>query len=91
MVRPTHPKKEVEAALKYAEAHGWRVQVGGSHAWGKLYCPYNDEQCRCGDFCITSIWSTPKNPVSHARMLRRVIDNCTTDQQRKKTDVRKGD
>ena len=52
--------KHVEAALKYAEAHGRRVEVGGRHAWGKLYCPYNDEQCRCGDFCITSIWSTPK-------------------------------
>jgi hypothetical protein len=91
MVRPTHPEKDVEAALKYAEARGWRVEVGGSHAWGKLYCPYNDEQCRCGDFCITSIWSTPKNPVNHARMLRRVIDHCTTDRQRRKTDVGEGD
>jgi hypothetical protein len=91
MARPKHPKKEVEAALKYAEAHGWRIEVGGSHAWGKLYCPYSDEQCRCGDFCITSIWSTPKNPASHARLLRRVIDNCTTDQQHGRTHVGKGD
>ncbi len=40
-------------------------------------CPYNDEECRCGEFCITSIWSTPKNPGNHARALRRVVDNCS--------------
>lgn len=45
---------------------------------GRIYCPYNDEECRCGEFCITSVWSTPKNPGNHARALRRVVDNCTT-------------
>ena len=59
MVRPSHPKKEVEEALRHAEGQGWRVEVGGSHAWGRIYCPYNDEECRCGEFCITSVWSTP--------------------------------
>ena len=39
MIRSTHPNKEVEEALKYAERQGWRIEVGGSHAWGKLYCP----------------------------------------------------
>lgn len=34
MVRPPHSKKEVEEALRYMEAMGWRVQPGGSHAWG---------------------------------------------------------
>jgi hypothetical protein len=71
-------KKEIEEALRYAETNGWRVEVGGSHAWGKLYCPYNDDECRCGEFCITSVWSTPKNAGNHARQLRRVVDNCTT-------------
>ena len=75
--RPAHPKKEVEDALQHAERHGWRVEVGGSHAWGRMYCPDNDEECRCGEFCITSVWSTPKNPGNHARALRRVVDNCT--------------
>ncbi len=32
MARPSHPKKEVEAALRQAEENGWRVEVGGSHA-----------------------------------------------------------
>ncbi|MET0255312.1 MAG: hypothetical protein ABW193_05940 [Luteibacter sp.] len=76
MPRHVHPKRDVEAALRHAENAGWRVTVGGSHAWGKIYCPYNDKDCRCGEFCITSVWSTPKNPGSHARALRRVVDHC---------------
>jgi hypothetical protein len=46
MGRARHPKKEVEES-GYAEASGWRVEVGGSHAWGRVYCPYNDAECRC--------------------------------------------
>ncbi|MDO8270699.1 MAG: hypothetical protein Q7U82_02095 [Gammaproteobacteria bacterium] len=76
MARLKHPNKEVEAALRHAEVNGWRIVTGGSHAWGKMYCPYNADICRCGEFCITSIWSTPRNPENHARALRRVIDNC---------------
>ena len=78
MKRSRHPKKEIEEAIRYAEDHGWRIEVGGSHAWGRMYCPYNDQECRCGEFCMTSIWSTPRNSWSHARMLKRVVDNCTT-------------
>ncbi|MDE4915901.1 hypothetical protein PQI07_35560 [Methylobacterium sp. 092160098-2] len=78
MARKPHPKKEVEDALRHAEDHGWRVSVGGSHAWGEIYCPYDDETCRCGEFCITSIWSTPKNVGNEARKIKRVVDNCTT-------------
>lgn len=81
MARPKHSKKEVEEALKHAESRGWRVDVGGSHAWGKIYCPYNDAECRCGEFCISSIWSTPKNPGNHARHIKRVVDNCTVDKE----------
>ena len=63
MTRSLHPKKEVEAALRHAETHGWRVTVGGAHAWGKIYCPRRHDECRCGEFCITSVWSTPRNPA----------------------------
>jgi len=78
MPRLSHSKKDVESALSYAEKQGWRVDVGGGHAWGKIYCPYNDHECRCGEFCITSVWSTPKSPSNYAYALRRVVDNCTT-------------
>ena len=76
MTRSLHPKKEVEAALRHAETHGWRVTVGGAHAWGKIYCPRRHDECRCGEFCITSVWSTPRNPGNHARALRRVVDTA---------------
>lgn len=76
MVRSPHPNKEVEKALRIAEDHDWRVVQGGSHAWGKIYCPYNDIECRCGEFCITSIWSTPRNSVNHAQSILRVVMNC---------------
>ena len=76
MARKAHPKKEVESALQYAESNGWRVEVGAGHAWGRMYCPHNSRDCRCGEFCITSIWSTPKNPANHAKQLRRVVDRC---------------
>ncbi len=82
MTRPPHPNKEIEDALGYAEANGWRIKVGGSHAWGRIFCPYNDAQCRCGNFCISSVWSTPRNPDNHAKALKRVVDNCTTRKNR---------
>lgn len=53
MTRSKHPHKDVEAALAHAEAQGWRIDIGGAHAWGKMYCPYNDEECRCGIHCTT--------------------------------------
>ena len=78
-MRRSHAKKEVEAALVYAETRGWLVVPGKgrSHAWGKMFCPLNQGDCRCGEFCITSIWSAPRNAGNHANMLRRVVDNCT--------------
>ena len=79
MARNKHPKPEVEAAIQHAEEHGWTIKVGGSHAWGRMLCPYKDENCRCGEFCITSIWSTPKNPGTHGKQLRRVVDKCASE------------
>ena len=43
MPRKPHPKKEVEAALRYAELKGWRIDVGGGHAWGKMYLPTQEQ------------------------------------------------
>jgi hypothetical protein len=43
---------------------------------GKMYCPFNNPDCRYGEHCITSIWSTPRNAMNHARFLKRVVDNC---------------
>lgn len=77
MDRPRHPKKEVEKALRYAEQKGWRVQYRGKgHCWGQILCKQNSLKCRCGEFCITSVNSTPRNEKTHSNQLKRVVDNC---------------
>lgn len=83
MPRKKHSKREIEDALGYAEDHGWRVVDEGSHAWGKMYCPFNDAGCGCSDYCITSIWSTPKNAGAHAKQITRVVDRCLKARKRK--------
>ncbi len=82
MARTKHPKPEVEVAIQHAEQHGWTIREGGSHAWGQMLCPYNDEACRCAEFCRTSIWSTPKNAGNHGKQLLRVVDNCVREKAR---------
>jgi hypothetical protein len=47
------------------------VLVGGSHAWGFLYCA---EQTRDG--CRLHAWSTPRDPFAHAKELLRGINRC---------------
>jgi len=74
--RTKHPRQSIERAIQYAESQNWRIQMGGSHAWGKMYCPFNQESCRCGEFCITSIWSTPRSDENHAKALKRVVEKC---------------
>jgi hypothetical protein len=77
--RKRHPDPTIETALVHAEANGWRIvrSQARAHCWGRMYCPANDKDCRCGEFCITSIWSTPRDPVKHARQIGRVVDGCT--------------
>ena len=77
MSRHRHAKPEIEKALRFAEQRGWRVEVSGSHAWGKMYCPYNLKESPCSARCITSIFSTPINSGNHAKRLTRVVENCT--------------
>lgn len=76
MARKPHPIKEIEAAVRYAEENGWTWIKASGHAWGILRCPWNDKECRCGEFCQASIWSTPRSGENHANQLRRVIDRC---------------
>jgi len=71
MGRSRHPNPEVEKSIRHAESRGWRVVMGGGHAWGKLYCPYANR-----DGCKVSVWSTPRSAGNHAQALRRKVDNC---------------
>jgi hypothetical protein len=72
-VRPKHPNKEIEQAIKYAESKGWRYIASGSsaHAWGRLFCPLASREGHS-----MSVWSTPKSPENHARQIRRNVDAC---------------
>jgi hypothetical protein len=68
MPRPRHQNKHVEAAIQKAERDGWRIQFGGSHAWGFLLCK---EMSRTD--CRVTVYSTPRNPESHARQISAEI------------------
>lgn len=76
MTRNRHPNKDIEDAVAYAERHGWRYVKGRGHAWGILRCADHDADCRCGEFCQTSVWSTPRVPENEARKIRKVVDGC---------------
>lgn len=80
MKRKRHTDKDIEAAIAHAEFKGWRIEMRSGHAWGRMYCPFNDTQCRCGEFCVASIWSTPKSAGNHARQIRRIVDKCSGSQ-----------
>jgi hypothetical protein len=40
------------------------------HAWGIIHCSHGHREC------WMSIYSTPKNPESHARDIQRTVDRC---------------
>ena len=71
MPRPWHPSKEIESAVKYAESRGWIYVRSGSHAWGVLRCPARGRE---GHHLF--VHSTPRDPSSHAKALRRTVDQC---------------
>ena len=71
MARPRHPDKHIEAAIRYAESLGWRVEISNGHAWGHLLCP---RRARNGH--IVPVWSTPRSPERHARWILQQIAKC---------------
>ena len=76
--RPSHPNKEIEAAVAYAEEQGWSWFKVKGHAWGKLNCDHHDR-----DGCTVFVWSTPRVPEHHARHIIREVDRCPHQQEEK--------
>ncbi|KAA3603764.1 MAG: hypothetical protein D8M57_05620 [Candidatus Scalindua sp. AMX11] len=68
-----HPNKHIREAIKYAEKHGWRIvkSSGHAHIWGKLLCPLHAREG-----CYFNIHSTPQNPETHSKRIRRAVDGC---------------
>jgi hypothetical protein len=72
VARARHPRKEVEAAIRAAEAAGWTVVIRGTaHAWGILRCPGGRGAC------AMSVNSTPQNGGNHAKAIERYLARCT--------------
>lgn len=71
--RKKHPNKEIEVAIRYAEAKGWRYKPAGhsAHAWGRLLCPYQDRKG-----CSMSVWSTPRDNTIHAWQIIQRVEAC---------------
>lgn len=69
MTRPRHPKKEVEEAIQYAEAKGWRWRAMG-HS-GRLFCPQADR-----NGCQVGVNGTPRDSGNHAKQIMRAVDRC---------------
>ncbi|NUB11289.1 hypothetical protein GAY28_00390 [Azospirillum brasilense] len=80
MARSRHPKKEIEEAVAYAESRGWKHVKGQGHCWGMLRCPNHNSECRCGQFCQTSVWSTPRVPENEAQKIYKAVDGCVYNQ-----------
>jgi hypothetical protein len=66
-----HPNKHIQAAIEFAIENGWRLEIGGAHAWGTIYCPHG----RRGG-CKQEIWSTPQKPENFAKFIRKIVSRC---------------
>ncbi len=71
-MRSKHPKKQVEAALKEAEADGFRTETGRGH-WGIVYCPGSDEG-KCPPFSVNG---SPSSADNEAKRVRRFVARCS--------------
>lgn len=91
MNRKKHPRKKIEQILRYAEEKGWSIEKaeGKGHVWCRIKCPYGETNpnCRCGQYCINSVWSTPQNEDVHARQLKGKIDKCILLQEKGDEDL----
>jgi hypothetical protein len=59
-----HPKKEIDAPLKYAASKGWSIAKSlRGHCWGVIRCSHGRGGCQ------KSIWSTPKSPQNLAKAI----------------------
>jgi len=70
-MRLKHPKKQVEEALREAEAAGSRIETGRGH-WGIVYCPGSDEG-KCPPFSVNG---SPSSADNEAKRIRRFVARC---------------
>lgn len=68
-----HPNKHIKEALEYAIESGWEVVETGksAHAFCRLRCLAGHNEH------MFSVWSTPRDPETHAKQIRRKVDQCS--------------
>ncbi len=62
-----HSDKDIRKAVRLALDAGWALEEGKGHRFGTL---------RCGDGCEVAVWSTPRNPTTHAKRIRETVQRC---------------
>lgn len=70
MASRKHTNKHIRAAIEYAVSQGWNVRVGGAHAFVVITCGFGRGGCQM------SVWSTPRNPESHAKRILSYVKKC---------------
>lgn len=65
-----HTNKEIRQAIQYALDKGWHFRESNGHAFGRLYCELGHTEHQM------SVWSTPRNPVNHAKQIIAFVGKC---------------
>jgi hypothetical protein len=65
-----HADKDIRKALKLAQRTSWTFEEGKGHRFATL---------RCGAGCEVAVWSTPRNPSTHAKRIREALERCPHD------------
>jgi hypothetical protein len=73
LARPRHPRKELEALLRDAEAQGWRVTR--DRLYFKLRCP-------CAGKHFTTVHLTPSNPRYQLNKRRWLVRRTCWEEKR---------
>ncbi len=69
MARRRHSKKDVEQAVRTAEAAGWSVtEIHRGHRWGLLTCPAGID--------TVTLFSTPRDPATLGKRIREQVNRC---------------
>ncbi len=67
MTTRRHSSKDIRKALKLASDNGWQTDYGTGHRFATV---------RCGSGCEIAVWSTPRNPTTHAKRIHEALHRC---------------
>lgn len=73
-----HPNECIEEAIVYAKENGWKIEetINSSLSWGIMKCIFYDKKSREASYCQSAIWLSPKDALSHAAQIRKIVEKC---------------